>query len=100
MTMRKQKAKAMTDVEFAQDPMLWPKWPVLPLCKRGSSHDDEEGTGFLTAFDRKRVYFGNIYDTPNVAKAHGCKTWAEVLVHYKSKTFPDLETIVRLYRID
>ena len=61
---RAEKSKA-TDIQFMKNPMEWPRWPVLPLVKRGESL----ACGFLLA-ERDgsvqifKVYLGYIYELP------------------------------------
>lgn len=63
---RAEKAKLeskATDIQFMKNPMEWPRWPVLPLVKRGERLSCgfllAEGDGSVQIF---KVYLGYMYE--------------------------------------
>jgi hypothetical protein len=56
----------MTELEFMGDEDSWPGWPILPLKKKGSVHD-EKGTGVLVAGHGPVIYLINMYAITGLA---------------------------------
>lgn len=72
---KSKKAKEpMTDLQFMQSPLVWPRWPVLPL-KRHRDHNLE--CAFLYAEGTPKVYLGDIHAEVNKTKEY--KTFEEII---------------------
>ena len=92
----------MTDLEFIQSPMEWPRWPVLPLVKL---NDARFTCGMLLAGEPV-VYVGiYMFDTPDIAdklRAEGNEhpTWRDVLKGAKRIEYVSYEDVLKEWRID
>ncbi len=104
------KMKIPNDREFLEQSLNWPRWPVLPVIKRGDSFgSDEESTGFLYSFSREPepiVYFGNVFGFNEMADALKIKlgveavTWQQMLATLNNRRFASLDAVLEVYRVD
>lgn len=98
-------AKAATtpaerDSAFILDPDRWPKWPVLPLKRRGyAAHEVQHFCGFLVHFDKRlgppfNVYLGTIYSI------RAADTWSEALAEFPMEIFASIDDLVKEWTVD
>ncbi len=50
------------DRAFLLSPDDWPRWPILPMKKKGEFWKEERGHGFVFAGHPDTIYFKNIWD--------------------------------------
>lgn len=84
------------DLAFMQSPDEWPRWPLLPLVRRGMHFNDPDGCAFQFADGRPVIYIGVIYMLP---KAEG-QTWGEMLSGLKQREFTSFEELAAEYCVD
>jgi hypothetical protein len=56
----------MTDKEFINSPIEWPRWPLCPLKRKSGDFHRDDYCGFVIADKhRKTVYLGYIFGLPS-----------------------------------
>jgi len=108
-TRRKPAAKRkLTDREYLDASLYWPKWPMLPVIKRDHGNSDAD-CGFLFSHSREPepvVYLGNVFRIGEIVDALKAEsglesvTWQEILATMERVEFPSLEAVLEAYRID
>ncbi len=77
------------DLKLIKDPLLWRKWPILPV-KKISDNGEIPKFGFLLAIGKPIVYLTNMYDLQDL----GITTVKEIMEKVDSKEYPNFESIV------
>ena len=84
----------------------WPRWPVLQMIALNEFGVPEgEVLGFLYFKDLKRIYFGNIIKLGAAIQKHKATietneiTWEMLLERLRSKAFPSLDELCKVYHI-
>jgi hypothetical protein len=104
--------RKLTDREYLDASLYWPRWPMLPVVKRAGRELDghgHDGCGFLFSHSREPepiVYLGNVFRIGEIADAIQAETgrdsctWQEILATMERVEFPSLEAVLEAYRID
>jgi hypothetical protein len=103
--------RKLTDREYLDASLYWPRWPMLPVVKRvGIERGDQyDGCGFLFSHSSEPqpiVYLGNVFRIGEIAEAvksetgRDSATWGEILDKFERVEFPSLEAVLEAYRID
>lgn len=87
MDPRTEKEKA-EDLKLMKDPLLWHRWPILPVKK--VENGERPKFGFLLAIGKPIVYLKNMYDL----QEFGVTTVKEIMEKVESKEYPSFEGIV------
>ena len=81
-----------TELAFITNPKGWPKWPALPVIKRGAWK-----CGIVMDQREPIVYVGaNVFGLDEVPG----ETWEEKLSNFEAKTYPTFEALLEEWRID
>lgn len=89
--MKTKPERTLTDLEFIENPMEWPNWPVLTLIRRV-----EHEVGLILAHE-PTVYVGANAFGMHERPGH---TWGEKLEGFKQEKFATFEELLKVWRID
>lgn len=86
----------LTERIFLEDPMEWPRWPLLPLKKRRGDFHADDFAGFLFAEGKPKVYIGTIF---GIRGEKGQK-WSEVLADHQVVEYSDFDDLLAVWEVD
>lgn len=85
--------KRLSDLDFITSPLLWPRWPTLPLIHRTRMPYEKGYCGFLMAGEPV-VYLGSIWGHSE------CKTWEDVIRRLPFEGYESYSDVLKEWRID
>lgn len=90
----------MTDSEFINSPMEWPRWPCLPLVSKVKRSYDKHHVGFILARETPPyiVYLDNYMSAAD--RIPKPKTWSEVVKGMETLQYDTVEALLKEWRID
>jgi len=77
------------DLKLMKDPLLWYRWPILPV-KKIPDNGERPKFGFLLAIGKPIVYLKNMYDLQEL----GVTTVKEIMEKVESKEYSSFDSIV------
>lgn len=93
------------EAEFIARPILWPRYPALPLKRRDGNFHADDYTVFILSGRPTRAYIGNVFHMSVIQKqrrAAGkpCKTWGDLLADLPYRDYESVEALLNDYMVD
>lgn len=98
-----EREKRAREKAFFLKPVNWPRYPVMPVVKRGGEIGDPDRCAVVMAGELKRVYFGiNIFRPAEELrqKLGRQPTWGDVLDGARHQDYASVDELLSQWRLD